>query len=233
MRGLLNGVARGAPILALLGAATASCASTKDVTPWFRVEHRRPVLDQPFLVGQAEHDVAWMRVDGRWVRVAEGDTFATGARDGKTVLFLDRGRWKLAREGGEIAPLGASCAFPSFHPMRPVIYCASCATGPDGRECLGTLVAELDLAGRVTREWTSPEPASPGAGWVTPVGVLPDGALVISTFRDCRLFAVGADASRVLASRARGRDCDSFPSWAGVLEPLGAEPLVRPRSFRR
>ena len=208
----------------LLGAAAVSCTSTRQVTPWFRVERHRPLMDQPVLIGEETHEVAWLRTGGRWVQVADGRVFATPARDGSAVLFRKGVEWQVARATGEVAPLAVQCSFPALHPNRPAVYCAACeqqALLPP--RCRGTAVSELDFSGRVTGVWKGTEPE--GADGVTLVGVLPDESVVLAAEWACRLFAVGPDGSKLLSSTPR-RDCGRFDAWTDVLTPLGAVRLV-------
>lgn len=227
MRGARRGVASGVPVVVLLAAATLSCTSTRQLTPWFRVESHRPLLDQPVEIGGRANDVAWMLIGGRWVQVADGEPFATRARDGRAVLFSRAGRWQIAHESGEILPLASDCAFPAFHPTMPAVYCARCANRPIAVDCEGTVLDELDFSGRVTRVLRSPEPSARGAFGTGLVALTPDGAIVLSTYGACRLFALGDGGTTVLASGPRRTRCTHFKDWADVLAPLGAVPLVR------
>lgn len=215
-------------LVALLAVpALAACTTTTQLTPWFRVESHRPLLDQPVEIGGAAHDVAWMRIGGQWVQVADGKPFATRARDGRAVLFRRAGRWQIARESGEIAALEASCAFPALHPTTAAVYCARCANQPIASDCRGAVLTEMDLSGRVVRELRTPEPTAAGAFGLGLLAALPDGTIVLSTAGACRLFAVSGGGTRVLADRSPRARCDRFDDWSADLGSLEAVPLVR------
>lgn len=215
--------------LILAAVAMAGCATyTREVTPWFRVEHHEPFMDQPVRIGDRAHDIAFARRDGKWVQIASGFVHAIPARDKRLVVFSEGFTWFAARESGEITELPRECSFPALHPTRPVIYCARCATmdPPRTGNCTGAVVSQLDASGNVTSELRSEGPELKKSWSVWPVALLPDDTVILTTHEACRLLAVGPGGVRVLADAPKKRECSRFRNWTDVLVPLDAVPLV-------
>lgn len=208
----------------LIGLAISSCTCTRDVTPWFRVEMHRPLIDQPVQIGPRAHAVAWMRIAGKWVRVGEGRILATRAHG--AVLFFGERAWKIARKTGELAPLEVQCTFPAIHPSKPIVYCAECTKVDASGDCHGSTVTELDLDGRVIRAYKGAEPSIPGGYGLTLVGLLEDGSVVLSTRGRCQLFAVGPGGSTRFDVQPDQPGCHWLRDWNTALSQVGAERLV-------
>jgi hypothetical protein len=211
----------------LLGAAAVSCTTSRQVTPWFRVDLYRPFMDQPVLIGEQPHETAFVRRGDRWVQVSDGRVFATPTSDGRAVLFAAGLEWRVARDTGEIAPLEVDCSFPALHPTKPLVYCARCANEPPMGRCKGTNVAELDLSGKVVRAWTSPEPTDDGTWTFWLVGVLADESVVLAVYGGCTMLAVGPGGTTRLGSGPKTKaGCAHHALWGDALRSRNAVPLV-------
>jgi hypothetical protein len=202
---------RGAVLLvALVGVAggASACAHTCNVTGWFKVERREPILDEPVEIGPHDHrafaytGAGWRLLDTtRWDSPIEAVALAG---DASVLLRAEpRDGWQILERGAEHprglprddCGLGVTVAADAAS-----IACVTCwppVTGLTG-SCQAVRIKRFDARGAQIESFGgAPPPALSGAGlwaFARVVGASPRGALVV--------VRRGQDATLVEITRA-------------------------------